>query len=130
MKSVLVVEDDRDGQEIIVRMLLRAGIPVEIIGTAEDALQLLSTEEHSTVVIDLALPGMDGFSLLKRIREDKAVAQLPCVAITAFHTPTLKQRALQEGFNAYFAKPLDDRRFIAAVSEEQSVATAGAEIRL
>ena len=117
MKSVLVVEDDRDGQEIIVRMLLRASIPVEIIGTAEDALQLLSADEHATVVIDLALPGMDGFSLLKRIRDDSAVAQLPCVAITAFHTPTLKQRALQEGFNAYFAKPLDDRRFIAAVSE-------------
>ena len=80
-------------------------------------LQRLSADGHATVVIDRALSGMDGFSLLKRIREDLSIAQLPCVAITAFHTPTLKQRALHEGFNAYFAKPLDDRRFIATVSD-------------
>jgi len=42
---------------------------------------------------------------------------LPCVAITAFHTPTLKQRVMNEGFNAYFAKPLDDRRFIVTVGD-------------
>lgn len=124
MKSVLVVEDDRDGQEIIVRMLLRVGIPVEITGTAEDATRLLSADEHAAVVIDLALPGMDGFSLLRELRQRTAMAHLPCIAITAYHTPTLKQRALQEGFSAYFAKPLDDRRFIAAVSELLTVSGA------
>lgn len=112
-KTVLVVEDDRDGREILARMLMRAGIAVELTGTAEDALNVLSAQDHAAVVIDLALPGLDGFALLSRIRSGDASTQaLPCLAITAFHTPELKQRVIREGFDGYFAKPLDDRRFI------------------
>lgn len=117
MKTVLVVEDDADGQELIARMLFRAGITVEVVGTAEDALQVLSADEHAAIIIDLALPGMDGFALLGHIRQKPDIASLPCVAITAFHTPTLKQQVMQAGFNAYFAKPLDDRRFIMTLGE-------------
>lgn len=116
-KTVLIVEDDPDGQEILGRMLFRARIPVELTGTAEDALQLLSAEDHAVVVIDLALPGIDGFELLRQIRAHAQFKSLPCIAITAFHTPTLKQRVMQEGFNGYFAKPLDDRRFIEKINE-------------
>ena len=116
-KTVLIVEDDPDGQEILGRMLFRAKIPVELTGTAEDALQLLSTEDHSLIVIDLALPGIDGFELLRQIRAAPQLKNLPCIAITAFHTPTLKQRVMQEGFNGYFAKPLDDRRFLEKINE-------------
>lgn len=112
MRSVLVVEDDPDGQEILARMLFRANIIVELTSNAEDALQVLVSDEHALVVIDLALPGIDGFALIKKIRDQLNKQDLPCVAITAFHTPTLKQRAMNEGFDGYFAKPIDDRRFI------------------
>jgi two-component system CheB/CheR fusion protein len=116
-KSVLVVEDDPDGQELVARMLIRANIAVEVAGTAEDALQLISPEEHVAIVIDLALPGMDGFELLNRIRQDSALATLPCIAITAYHTPSLKQRVMSKGFDAYFPKPLDDIRFLKTLKE-------------
>lgn len=116
-KSVLVVEDDPDGQELVARILFRARIPVEIAATAEDALQLLSPDEHFAVVIDLALPGIDGFELLSRILENDSHTALPCIAITAFHTPSLKQRVMNEGFNAYFPKPLDDTRFLRTMKE-------------
>ncbi len=115
--SILIVEDDPDGQELIARILMRATIPVEIAGTAEDALQLISADEHSAVVIDLALPGMDGFELLSRIRDDDSLVSLPCIAITAYHTPALKQRVMNEGFDAYFPKPLDDVRFLRAIED-------------
>lgn len=111
-KTVLVVEDDPDGQELLARMLFRANVAVELTGTAEDALQVLSPDDHAVAVIDLALPGMDGFALLKFIREQEHLVNLPCIAITAFHTPTLRQRVMQSGFDGYFAKPLDDRRLI------------------
>lgn len=116
-KAVLVVEDDPDGQELLARMLIRADIPVEVAGTAEDALQLLAPDEHVAIVIDLALPGMDGFELLQHIRKDKTLAGLPCIAITAYHTPSLKQRVMNEGFTAYFPKPLDDVRFLRTIKE-------------
>lgn len=122
-KSVLVVEDDPDGQELISRMLFRVKIPVELTSTAEDALQLLSADEHAIAVIDLALPGMDGFELLKQIRSDEAAQSLHCIAITAFHTPALRQRVIEEGFDSYFAKPIDDRRFLSTISEVYEQAT-------
>lgn len=116
-ESVLIVEDDPDGQELVARMLIRANIPVEVAGTAEDALQLISPHEHVAIVIDLALPGIDGFELLSRIRQDHSLAKLPCIAITAYHTPSLKQRVMNEGFDAYFPKPLDDVRFLKTLKE-------------
>lgn len=116
-KTVLVVEDDPDGQELVARILFRARIPVEIAATAEDALRLLSPDEHSAVVIDLALPGIDGFELLSRIRDNDSLKALTCIAITAFHTPSLKQRVMNEGFDAYFPKPLDDSRFLRTMKE-------------
>lgn len=116
-KSILVIEDDRDGQEILVRMFTRAKIPVEVTSSAEDALQLLSPEEHIAVVIDLALPGIDGFEMLKQIRNQPELKDLTCVAITAFHTPPLRQRAKTEGFEYYFSKPLDDVRFLQVMQQ-------------
>ncbi|MEM9953068.1 MAG: response regulator [Chloroflexota bacterium] len=116
-KSVLVVEDDPDGQELISRMLFRAKIPVEVTGTAEDALSVLSLDEHAIAVIDLALPKMDGFDLLKQIRGNDSTKTLHCVAVTAFHTPALRQRVMEEGFDGYFAKPIDDRRFLATLTD-------------
>lgn len=116
-KSVLVVEDDPDGQELLARMLFRANISVELTSTAEDALQIISLQEHAIAVIDLALPGMDGFALLKAIRGNPTTQALHCIAITAFHTPSLRQRVMEEGFDSYFAKPIDDRRFLASIQD-------------
>jgi CheY-like chemotaxis protein len=116
-KSVLVVEDDPDGQELLARMLFRANITVELTGTAEDALQLVSATDHAVIIIDLALPAMDGFQLLQKIRETESIKHIPCVAVTAFHTPSLKQRVMEAGFDSYFAKPLDDRRLIEKIQE-------------
>ena len=113
--TVLIVEDDPDGQELLARMLFRASVPVELTGTAEDALDILSADEHAIVIIDLSLPGMDGFDLVKLVRENTDTADIPCLAITAFHTPTLKQKVMQSGFDGYFAKPLDDQRLIAKI---------------
>ena len=114
-KAVLIVEDDPDGRELISRILFRANIPIEATGTAEDALQVMSPDDHVAIVMDLSLPGMDGFELLQKIRADARIAHIPCIAVTAFHTPTLKQRAIQTGFEDYLAKPLDDQRLIEKV---------------
>jgi two-component system, cell cycle response regulator DivK len=64
------------------------------------------------IILDLALPGLDGWGLMKRLKADKSLAHIPCVAITAFHTPELAEQAIVAGFNAYFAKPIDAMSFV------------------
>src|SRR5258706_3997357 len=103
IRRVLVVEDEPDGQEVIAQLLKHFLMETDQVASAEEALQLLTEHAYSGAVIDLALPGMDGWELLKLIRSTPHTTHLPCVAITAFHTSTVRQQALVSGFNAYFS---------------------------
>jgi two-component system OmpR family response regulator len=111
----LIVEDEPDGQELVSRMLQVAGVSVEVAGDGETGWDMLQSNTYTAAVIDLALPGMDGIQLLNHVRSSDALSSLPCVAITAYHTPELKQQALAAGFDSYFAKPLDRTIFLEAL---------------
>ncbi len=103
---VLVVEDDRYGSEVVLRLLRHREIEVDLATTAEQALTLLLQGGYSLVITDLGLPKMDGWGLLKAIRENPKLDHLPVVAITAFHDARVAREALEAGFKAYFSKPL------------------------
>ncbi|MBC8100722.1 MAG: response regulator [Armatimonadetes bacterium] len=114
---VLVVEDDPDGQEVVSRMLKQVNIHVALAGTAEQGWDMLKAGAYAGAIIDLALPGQDGFQLLNAIRNDAVLRGLRCIAVTAYHTPELKHEALQTGFDGYFAKPLNRTLFLGAVED-------------
>ncbi|MBC7813148.1 MAG: response regulator [Burkholderiales bacterium] len=104
---VLVVEDDHYGWEVVSRMLEFRHIGADIATTAEDALEALATQPYTAVIIDLALPGMDGWSLLQQIKDNADTAHLPCIAMTAYHDSRVAQEARRAGFVGYFPKPLN-----------------------
>jgi CheY-like chemotaxis protein len=112
---ILIVEDEPDGQLLVSRMLAVVDIAVEVASDGETAWNMLAAGDYRAAIVDLALPGMDGVELLRKIRSDMRLAGLPCIAITAYHTPELKQQALAEGFDAYFSKPLDRTLFLGAL---------------
>jgi CheY-like chemotaxis protein len=109
---ILVVEDDVDGQEVVARMLRHHRIPADIAGSAEDALDMLVATEYTGAIIDLNLPGMDGWTLLNRMRSDAQTTQIRCVAVTAYHSADLAVKAIGAGFDAYFPKPLEATSFV------------------
>ncbi len=106
---ILVVEDDPDGQEMVATMLEHMNFLVATADNAEEASDLLfeSGETFEAVVVDLALPGKDGWELLNEILSNPQTEQIPCVAVTAYHNSKLREEALRAGFVAYFPKPLD-----------------------
>jgi CheY-like chemotaxis protein len=109
---ILVVEDDPDGQEVVSRMLRHHNISVAVASTAEDALVYLRDHDFTAAVVDLALPGMNGWQLLDAIRADDTTHALPCIAITAYHSAEVAVDAIDAGFDAYFSKPLDTTSFV------------------
>jgi CheY-like chemotaxis protein len=115
--KILVVEDDPDGQELIGRLLRRHGVACDLVYDAEDALDCLSREQYSGVVIDLVLPEIDGWTLLKKIKANTHLAGLPCIAISAYHNPTIAADAARAGFTNYFAKPLEVTPFMAELQQ-------------
>ncbi|MCK6578685.1 MAG: response regulator [Anaerolineae bacterium] len=115
---LLIVDDEPDSAEVVEMMLAPARIATTVVGDAYQAIEKLQEdpERYSAVIIDLALPGMDGFGLLNELRAAAATSDKPLIAITAYHTPELKARALKAGFNAYFPKPLDTTVFLGTLS--------------
>ncbi len=112
-RRILVVEDDPDGQVVVATMLEHLHLPVDVAGDAEQAEAMLfgSDQQYGVAIIDLALPGKDGWEFLNTIRSNPATRDLPCIAVTAYHTSKTREQALTAGFTGYFAKPLDTTSF-------------------
>ena len=75
----------------------------------------LAERRPSLILMDLQLPGMDGFTLTRKLREDPATASLPIVAVTAYAMKGDEARALESGCNGYLTKPINTRTFVADV---------------
>jgi CheY-like chemotaxis protein len=106
---ILIVEDDPDGQALVSHIINHIKLPFEVVGDAENAAQKLfqAGSNYRAAIIDLALPGKDGWELLADVRANAATAQMMCIAITAFHTSKTREEALRAGFDFYFSKPLN-----------------------
>ena len=108
-KRILVVEDDPDGQEMVTTILQHMNFLVDTADDGEQASHILfdSDSQYDAVIIDLALPGKDGWDLLGEILNTPSTEDLLCIAVTAFHNSKLREQALRAGFTAYFPKPID-----------------------
>jgi two-component system cell cycle response regulator DivK len=109
---VLVVEDEADSMELVQGLLEHYGIRTVGVTTGEEAVQILKEITPVLIILDLALPGLDGWGVLKAVKSSKNLSHVPCVAITAFHTPELAEKAIGAGFTGYFAKPIDATSFV------------------
>ena len=109
---VLIVEDEIDSQELVKEVLEHYGIRCIAVSSGEEALSVLEREVPTLMIIDLALPGIDGWGLLSRIKSNRKIANVPRVAITAYHTAEVANKAIEMGFDAYFSKPLDTTSFV------------------
>jgi CheY-like chemotaxis protein len=113
---VLVIEDELDSVEVVQEMFSYYGIQSWAAVTAEDALAMIPDVQPNLFVVDLALPGIDGWGFLQRVRENPATADIPAVAVTAYHSTNVARQAITAGFTAYFPKPIDTTAFVRELS--------------
>lgn len=107
---VLVVDDSIDNLTVISLNLQQHGYRVATASNGEEALQLVSLVHPDIIVMDLAMPGIDGLETTRRMREDQAVADIPVIALTAFSTGGFQRAAYDTGFDGYLTKPVDYSR--------------------
>ncbi len=110
--SVLIVEDEVDAQNILIPLLHQHNINTSTALTGEEALEKLRQELPTLAIVDLALPGMDGWQLLQAMRSDSLLVNVPAVAITAYYSTNVAQEAIEAGFIAFFPKPINARTFV------------------
>lgn len=112
MRSVLIVEDDCELAELMRRAFESEGIAARIACSAEDAYDILTSSAFSCLVIDVNLPGDDGYALCRNLRERSGV---PVVFASARIEPDARIRALEGGGDAYLSKPFSLRELLAQV---------------
>jgi CheY-like chemotaxis protein len=105
--TILVVEDSPDGRESLCEGLELLGYHVHAVGSAEEALVLLAEEHPDVLVSDIGLPGMDGFALMRRVRQMAEQAGVAAVAVTGYAATASAEQARAAGFDAYLVKPFD-----------------------
>jgi CheY-like chemotaxis protein len=105
--KVLVVEDNELNQELVVALLVEAGMNVLVANNGRDAIALLDTERFDVVLMDCQMPGMDGYVTTVEIRRDPRWSTLPIIAMTANAMAGDRDRALASGMNDHIVKPLD-----------------------
>jgi CheY-like chemotaxis protein len=106
---VLVVEDNETNQMLTMAVLQRDGFRVKVAGTAEEALAIIDLEGPDIILMDLQLPGQDGLSFTRALKEDQATAAIPVVAMTAHVMLGDEAQAMAAGCAGYIAKPIDTR---------------------
>ncbi len=107
MKKIALIEDNPDNR-LLVQAMLDGIHEVREYEDGPSGLAGLGCDRPDLVLLDIALPGMDGVEVLQRIRADAALRHLPVIAITAHAMAGDRERFLAAGFDGYLAKPIED----------------------
>jgi CheY-like chemotaxis protein len=113
---VLYIEDNPSNLKLVRKMLASRGdLALIDAHDAESGLEIARRERPQLILMDINLPGMDGFAALRQLREDPATAAIPVIAVTANAMRRDIERSQAAGFAAYLTKPLDFGAFIATI---------------
>jgi CheY-like chemotaxis protein len=119
MPRVLVVEDDRTNQECLGLLLKMWGYEVRLVGDGPSALETSQSFRPQMVLLDIELPGLDGWEVARRLRQQEGLSPLLLVAMTGHARDEDRRRAREVGFDVHLAKPVDPAQLKALLANEQ-----------
>jgi CheY-like chemotaxis protein len=106
-RQILVVEDNEDAAASLGRLLTRRGYAVRLAGSGQDALEAVQALVPAVILLDIGLPGMDGFEVAARLRQDPRCSGLVIIALSGYGQEEDRARSLQAGFDHHLVKPVD-----------------------
>ena len=113
---VVVVDDDADNCNLIAFILESAGIQVMTAASAVEALQVIRQFEPNLLISDIAMPEVDGYSLIRRVRTlDPPLGGIRAIAVTAMDIQEGRDLAFRSGFEAYLMKPVEPTELITEI---------------
>ena len=116
MSRILLVEDTVANRALAVKLLRAAGHEVVEAGDGASGIVVAQRAQFDLVLMDLALPGVDGWEALRRLRADRRTRDLRIVALTAHAMAGIREQTLAAGFDGYMSKPIDVSTFAETVT--------------
>lgn len=121
-KRMLVVEDDQAVSHMIEQILKIEGYASTAVSEGRRALDVLRSGSFDLVILDVMLPGMDGISILKAIREDQTLNEIPVLMLTAKTDDATTWAGWRAGCNYYMTKPFDPDQLLAILKQLEPAA--------
>lgn len=107
--TILVVEDNPDNMYVLDHLLTRRGYVVQQAMRGDEALRVVDKHPPDLVLMDMHMPGMDGFAVVRALRARSLLSTMPVIAVTAASMLGDREAMLQAGCTDYVAKPIDPR---------------------
>lgn len=109
MTKILIAEDNAVNRELLRELLELRGYAVVEAGDGEEALRMIQQTQPDLPLLDIGMPVLDGYAVIRKIRENPGLAQLPVVAVTAYAMQGDREKILNSRFDGYLSKPVDSR---------------------
>jgi len=116
-KRILVIEDHEENRRIMRDLLTSADYEMIEAVTGEEGIAAAQTHRPDLILMDIQLPGLDGYEATRRIKADPALRQIPIIAVTSYALSGDEAKARAAGCDAYVAKPFSPRVLLAKIRE-------------
>jgi CheY-like chemotaxis protein len=109
MTKVLIAEDNPVNRELLRELLEARGYTVSEACDGQEALRMIEQTHPDILLLDIGMPVLDGFAVIRKIRENPGLATLPVLAVTAYAMQGDRENVLNSGFDGYLSKPINAR---------------------
>ncbi len=116
-KRILVIEDNEENRRILRYLLQSAGYELIEAVTGEEGVTLAETQRPDLILMDIQLPGLDGYEATRRIKSNPALRAIPIIVVTSYALSGDDVKAFQAGCDAYVTKPFVPRQLLAKIRE-------------
>ena len=116
-EPILVVDDNQLNLKLIHYILLRNGYEVRTATSADEAQEVLKTFHPLVILMDVQLPGIDGLTLTRMLKDDPATRDIVIIAVTAFAMIGDAERVQAAGCDGYITKPIDNKALVRTVAQ-------------
>jgi signal transduction histidine kinase len=115
--TVLLIEDNDDGREMMATMLASYGYPVLQARDGLEGVQIALAERPGVALVDIGLPGIDGYEVARRLRSEPGTRELRLIALTGYGLAEDQRRGIEAGFDLHMVKPVDVAALLAQLAE-------------
>ena len=117
MANILIIDDSPTDVRVFTTLLERAGHQTVAVGTAEEGIERVRAELPDLVIMDVIMPGMNGFQATRTLTRDPATSSVPVVMITTKSMETDRVWGLRQGARAFITKPVNEKELLACINE-------------
>jgi len=121
--TVLMIEDNVQNRYLATYLLEHHGFTVVVAVDGPQGIELATTLLPDLVLLDIQMPGMDGYSVARALRVKEELRAMPIIAVTSYAMAGDREKALAAGCDGYIEKPIDPQTFVAAISTYLAVQT-------